>query len=112
VKARDIEMLRIMSVNVESVDFDDESSILNAIRTKVEEHEHIVNTNSDVKHEVERLTLELKQSKADLGVSLYFAELVLFGFAVSIFCVTKLLVRIFICASVCPGKIRGKGQRF
>jgi len=85
VKARDIELLRIMSVDVDSVDFDDESSILNAIRTKVEEHEHIVNTNSDVKSEVERLTLELKQSKADLGVSLYFAELVWFGFSVCIF---------------------------
>jgi hypothetical protein len=85
VKARDIEMLRILRVDVESVDLDDESSILNAIRTKVEEHEHIVNTNSDVKNEVERLTLELKQSKADLGVSFYFAELVWFGLAACIF---------------------------
>jgi len=76
-KSREMEVCRIMNVDMESVDFDDGSSFLNAVRSKVQEYHHNANTNIDVQNELERLKVELEQSKTDLGVSYFCRKLVL-----------------------------------
>jgi len=77
VKAREMEICRMMSVDLESVDFDEGSSFLNAVRCKVEEFQHDANTANEVQDELERLKAELEQSKTDLGVSYFCRTLTL-----------------------------------
>ena len=69
VKGREMEICRMMSVDLESADFDDGTSFLNAVQTKVEEYQHNANTTNEVQNELERLKTEFEQSKAELGVS-------------------------------------------
>ena len=71
VKAREMEICRMMSVDLESVDFDDGSPFLNAVRSKVEEYQHDANTTNEIQNDLERLKAELTQSKTDLGVSIF-----------------------------------------
>jgi len=70
VKAREMEICRMMSVDLESVDFDDGSPFLNAVRSKVEEYQHDANTTNEIQNDFERLKAELTQSKTDLGCAL------------------------------------------
>eukprot|EP00984_Skeletonema_dohrnii_P013827 scaffold5779_cov205-Skeletonema_dohrnii-CCMP3373.AAC.4 len=70
VKAREMEICRILSVDLESVDFGDGSSLLNAVRSKVEDYQHDANTTKEIEIELERLKAELTQSKTDLGCAL------------------------------------------
>ena len=69
-----------MNIDCESVDFDDGSSFLNAVRTKVEEYRQDANTTVEHQNELEKLKSELAQSKADLGVSIYCVCYQLFCF--------------------------------
>ena len=69
-KAREMEVCRMMDVDLESVDFDDELSFLNAVRSKVAEYQHNVNTSTELQNEVELLRTELNQAKTDVGVSI------------------------------------------
>ncbi|KAL7494093.1 hypothetical protein ACHAWT_004624 [Skeletonema menzelii] len=69
-KAREIEVCKLMDFDLESVNFDDGSSFLNAIRSKVEEYRHDANTTIEHQNELERLKAELKQSKTDLCCAL------------------------------------------
>jgi hypothetical protein len=72
VKAREKEVCRMMSVDVESVDFDNGTSFLNMVRSKVEEYKRDATTNNDAHNEVARLKMELDQSKVELCVSRLF----------------------------------------
>jgi chromosome segregation ATPase len=108
VKAREMEICRMMSVDLESVDFGDGSSILNAVRSKVEEYQHDANTTNEIQNELERLKAELMQSKTDLGVSI---------FVVCCHCVNcvvwcQLNNRVFYVQTVRIGKRRNKRQRY
>jgi hypothetical protein len=71
VKAREKEVCRMTSVDVESVDFDNGTSFLNMV-SKVEDYKRDATTNNDAHNEVARLKMELDQSKVELCVSLLF----------------------------------------
>lgn len=108
-KAREIEVCKLMDFDLESVNFDDGSSFLNAIRSKVEEYRHDANTTIEHQNELERLKAELKQSKTDLCVS-FMVYVICHRFNCFVSCkLNKILLYV---PSVCTRKSCNKRQRY